>query len=45
VSIGYEAHLRFADGRLEATAIDTLADSEAVTPSDSAPKPATTTVQ
>jgi Trk K+ transport system NAD-binding subunit len=36
VCIGDDAHLRFADGRLEATGIDTLAESEALTPTDGA---------
>ena len=35
VCIGDDAHLRFADGRLEPTGIDTLADSEALAPTES----------
>lgn len=39
VCIGDDAHLRFADGRIEATGIDTLADSETLSATDPAEKP------
>jgi len=39
ICIGDDAHLRFPDGRLEATGIDTLADAEALKPTDPAAEP------